>query len=269
MNRIPAPAWCLAGALLLWLGLRWFERANLYFPSRGMEADPGRIGLPFEDLRLTADDGTLVTAWFIPLKLDSPVILFCHGNGGNMSHRLDKLSLLRGAGASVLMFDYRGYGQSAGRPSEQGTYLDAEAAYRWLTENKKVPPRRIVIHGESLGAAVALELALRRPAAGLILESPFTSVVEMGQRIFPFLPVKLLVRFRYDNLAKIGRIRCPLLIMHSPSDDIVPYDMGRRLFTAAPQPKAFLEMRGSHNEGFLDTGEGYPASIRKFLSSLK
>ncbi|MDD5627901.1 MAG: alpha/beta hydrolase [Elusimicrobia bacterium] len=260
--------WWLLAVPLLWLGLRWFERANLYFPNRHLEADPGALGLPFEDLLLTAADGATVHAWFVPLRPQSPAVVFCHGNAGNISHRLDKLMALRRAGASVLLFDYRGYGRSSGRPDELGTYLDAEAAYRWLAEQKKTPAGRIVIHGESLGGAVALELALRRRPAGLILESAFTSVVEMCRHVFPFLPAELIVRFRYDSLAKIPRLSCPVLVMHSPEDDVVPYSMGRRLYDAAPGPKTFLELKGGHNEGFLDTGPAYEQAIAGFLASL-
>jgi len=249
--------------------LRWFERANLFHPSRIMEADPSALGLAFEDLRLIAADGKSVQAWFVPLRPESPVIVFCHGNAGNISHRLDKLMILRRAGASVLLFDYRGYGHSSGRPDEQGTYLDAEAAYHWLVEEKKVPAGRIVIHGESLGGAVAMELALRRRVAGLILESTFTSVVEMCEHYFPFLPANLIVRFRYDTLSKIPRLSCPVLVMHSPDDDIVPFAMGRRLFAAAPEPKTFVQMKGNHNEGFLDMGPAYENAIAGFLSHLR
>jgi fermentation-respiration switch protein FrsA (DUF1100 family) len=259
--------WLLA-IPLLWLGLRWFERVNLFSPSRGMEADPSALGLAFEDLTLAAADGTLIHAWYVPLLPRSATVIFCHGNAGNISHRLDKLMALRRAGASVLLFDYRGYGQSAGRPDELGTYLDAEAAYRWLVERKQIPAADVIVHGESLGGAVAMELALRRRAAGLILESTFTSVVEMCRHVFPILPADLVVRFRYDTLSKITKLACPLLVMHSPDDDIVPFAMGRRLFAAAPEPKTFFEMRGSHNEGFLDTGPAYENAIGRFLSGI-
>jgi hypothetical protein len=258
--------WWLLAIPLLWLGLRWFERANLYFPSRSLAADPGLLGLPFEDLRLTAADGVSIHAWFVPLKEGSPVALFCHGNAGNISGRLDKLLVLRRAGAAALFFDYRGYGRSSGRPDEQGTYQDAEAAYLWLTQVRGVPPGSIFIHGESLGGAVALELALRRKAAGLVLESTFTSVVEMCRHVFPFLPAGLLVRFRYDTLSKIPRLPCPLLLMHGPADDLVPFSMGRSLFAAAPEPKTFVELRGGHNDGFLESGPAYERAIAGFIS---
>ncbi|MBI5239778.1 MAG: alpha/beta hydrolase [Elusimicrobia bacterium] len=258
--------WWLLAIPGAWLFLRWFERANLYFPSRTLEADPGMLGLAFEDLRLAAADGTSVHAWFVPLEERSPVVLFCHGNAGNISHRLDKLLALRRAGAAALFFDYRGYGRSSGRPDEQGTYLDAEAAYLWLSEVKRVPPERLFILGESLGGAVAMELALRRRAGGLILESTFTSVVEMCRRVFPFLPARLIVRFRYDTLSKIGRLAAPLLVMHSPEDEIVPFAMGRRLYEAAPGPKTFMELRGGHNDGFMDSGPVYERALAEFIS---
>ena len=263
---IYAPIYWLAGAALLWSGLHWFEHSCIYAPSREMIAHPGSYGFPYEELTLKALDGPLINAWYVPNKPDSPVILLCHGNGGNISSRLEKLAILRKAGASVLLFDYRGYGRSAGNPSEQGTYRDAEAAYGWLTRIKNTAPERIFFHGESLGVGVAVEMALRHKPAGLIAESGFTSIVDMAGMVFPYLPGRLLVRFNYDNLSKISRVACPVLVMHSPQDDIIPYAMGRRLFEAAPQPKSFFELKGDHNEGFLDAGSGYGEAIGRFLA---
>lgn len=258
-----------AGAFLamLWVFLRWFESSNLYFPDRTLTAHPGSFGLAFEELDLTAADGVRLHGWWAPNAAESPAVIVCHGNGGNISHRLDKLMILRRAGASVLLFDYRGYGRSAGRPHEAGLYKDAEAAYDWLVETKGVPASRIVFYGESLGAAVALELALRRQGAGLIMDSSFTSTADMGRTIFPFLPMEKIVSQRYDNAAKIGRLKIPLLVMHSPQDDIVPFAMGKSLFDAAPAPKRFFEMKGNHNEGFLDSGKPYENALRDFLRS--
>jgi fermentation-respiration switch protein FrsA (DUF1100 family) len=261
----PLVYWALAG-LLFWLFLRWFERVNLYFPTKTIAIHPGTYGLKYEELRVQAEDGPEIHGWYVENKPESPVMLVSHGNAGNIGDRLDKLLIFRGAGASVLFYDYRGYGRSSGRPSEEGTYRDAEAAYRWLTEVKKIPPRRIIFYGESLGCAVALELALRHEPAGLILESGFTSTAEMARLLLPFLPVNWLVRFRYDNLSKIAKLHCPLLIMHSPQDDIVPYAMGRRNFAAAPEPKSFFELKGGHNEGFLDSGAPYEEAISRFLA---
>lgn len=252
--------------LLSWLGLRWFERASLYIPSRTVVAHPGTYGLKYEDLQLETEDGASIHGWYVEKEPKSLIILFSHGNAGNISSRMEKLVRLRKAGASVLLYDYRGYGQSRGRPTEKGTYRDGEAAYRWLTQVRKVPASRIVLHGESLGCGVAVELALRHPAAGLIIESGFTSTVDMGKLILPWLPVGALVRYRYDNLAKIGRVKVPVLVMHSPQDDIIPFAMGRRLFEAAPEPKTFFEMKGDHNEGFIDTGGAYVEALARFLA---
>ena len=263
----PVVYW-LTAALLFWIFLRWFERANLYFPSRALAAHPGSLGLKYEELKLKTEDGASIHGWYVENAPGSPVMLVSHGNAGNIGDRLDKLLLFRKAGASVLFYDYRGYGRSSGTPSEEGTYRDAEAAYRWLTAVKGAPPKRIVFYGESLGCAVAVELALRREAGGLIVESGFTSTEDMARVVFPFLPARWLIRFRYDSLAKIPRVRCPVLVMHSPQDDIVPFSMGRKLFMAAPEPKTFFELKGGHNEGFLDTGPAYEHAIRRFLASV-
>jgi fermentation-respiration switch protein FrsA (DUF1100 family) len=254
----------LAG--LLFLSVRRFESANLYFPDRALTAHPGSYGLAFEELDLLAQDGVRLHGWFIAREPGDPVILFCHGNAGNISNRLQKALIFRRAGASVLLFDYRGYGRSAGRPTEQGTYADAEAAYLFLSEKKNVPKDKIILYGESLGGGVAVETALRREAAGLILDSAFISTAEMARQIFPRLPVRWIISYKYDNLNKIPRLSLPLLVMHSPEDEIVPFAMGKRLFEAARQPKTFFEMKGDHNEGFLLTGEDYGRTVGRFIS---
>ncbi|MBI4424804.1 MAG: alpha/beta hydrolase [Elusimicrobia bacterium] len=250
---------------LCWLGLRWFERAQLFIPSREMAAHPGSFGLAYETVRLTAADGVALHGWLVPGERHAPVVLLLHGNGGNISHRAQKAALLRGLGYSVFLLDYRGYGRSEGRPSEQGTYRDAMAAFRYLREVLGVHPNRLVYYGESLGCGVAVDLALRRPPAALILESPFTSVVDMGRLVFPMLPVRWLVFHRYDNLAKIPEVAAPLLVLHSPDDEIVPFEMGRRVYEAAREPKAFAPLRGSHNDGYLEAGARYAEEVERFL----
>lgn len=257
----------LCGLAAVWIFLRWFESANLYAPNRTLTAHPGTYGLKYENLSLTAEDGPKIHGWFIPRGAGDPVMLVCHGNAGNISHRLDKALIFRKAGASVLLFDYRGYGQSGGSPSEQGTYRDAEAAYAYLTETRGIAPERIVLYGESLGCGVAVELALKHKTAGLILDSAFTSTPDMAREIFGRLPLGLIIRFRYDNLSKIPRVSCPMLIMHSRQDDIVPFRMGQALFAAAPEPKKFFEMTGGHNDGFLETGQPYADAIAERLNA--
>jgi len=254
----------LCAALLS--GCAWLNGKLIYQPRAGVEATPTQAGLPFTETWIQAADGPRLQAWLIPNASTSPVILLCHGNGGNISHRLLKAKLLRKAGASVLLFDYRGYGRSEGKPTEAGTYADGEAAYAWLRA-RGVPDSRIVFYGESLGAAVAIDLATRHRVAGLIVESGFTSALDMGRRLFPHLPVSRMIRYRYDNLAKIRRVLTPVLVMHSPDDEIVPFEMGQRLYTAAPDPKTFLELRGTHNEGFIVAAQAYVDALREFLGT--
>ena len=183
-----------------------------------------------------------------------------------ISVRLDKLLIFRGGRVRHALRLPRLRPEHR-QPGEEGTYRDADAVYKWLAA-RDVAPGRIVFYGESLGGAVAMESSLRHACGGLVLDSAFTSTVEMGKRLFPMLPVSWFVRFRYDNRSKIPRVRVPVLVMHSIQDDIVPFDMGRALFDAAPEPKTFFEMKGGHNDGFLETGPAYGEAIRSFLASL-
>lgn len=271
--------WIILGAVFVFafLALRALEQRTLYFPDSQLFAYPSALRLSYEDAFLTTMDGVKIHGWFIPAVQAPPAalrdhayaVLFCHGNAGNVSHRLDKVSRLRTLGQDWFLLDYRGYGKSEGTPSEQGTYADAEAAYRYLIEKRGMSPSRVVFYGESLGCAVAVEMAKRHPAAGLILESPFTSSVDMGKKFFPWLPVRWVTRYRYDNLSKMAAIQCPLLILHSPKDDIIPFEMGKRLFEAARPPKRFVELIGDHNEGYIDSGDVYPNALREFFLTLK
>jgi len=276
-RRLRRALFLVAVLALGWAGLRWFERAYIYFPAREFTAVPATFGLAHEELALRASDGVKLHGWFIPeapgngaaargpLAERGLVLLYCHGNAGNVSGRVHKAEVFHRLGLGVLLFDYRGYGRSAGSPSEEGTYRDAQAAWQYLAEVKRLPPEKVVIYGESLGCGVALETALRHPPGALILESAFTSIADMGHELFPWLPVRWLARTRYDNLAKIPRIRAPVLVMHSSEDRLVPFRMGRALFAAAPQPKEFFEMKGDHNEGYIETGDAYPMRVRAFL----
>jgi uncharacterized protein len=254
--------------VIAWIGMRSLETRSLYYPDRFLLVKPDPYHLVYDDVKLRAQDGTVIDAWYIPGKKQRTILL-CHGNAGNISHRIDKVLRLRESGAGVLLFDYRGYGLSEGSPSEKGTYQDAEAAYRFLTETKKIPADQIVLYGESLGCAVALEIALRHPAAGLILESPFTSTLAMAHHAFPWLPAKWTVRYRYDNLSKIPRLAMPLLILHSPQDEIIPFEMGKQLYAAAPEPKQFFQLGGGHNDGYADSGDSYINAVKDFLKSVE
>jgi len=253
----------IAGLLLL------FEKRLIYFPSRTYDVTPAQLGLPFEDVTLTAEDGVRLHGWFLPVRAARWTFLVSHGNAGNVCHRLDRTLLLQARlGASVFLYDYRGYGASEGSPDEQGTYRDARAAYRWLMERQRVPVERLVIFGESIGSAVSLDLALTHPAAALVLEAPFTSVRDMARStgLFPLAPF---VRTRYDNLAKVAGLHLPLLVLHGDHDEVVPFAQGRRLFAAAPDPKRFFAISGAgHNDTYLVGGEAYWNAVADFLGSL-
>lgn len=253
----------LGGLLLL------FETRFIYFPSRAHEATPAGLGLPSEEVLFTAEDGVRLHGWFLPVRGARWTVLLSHGNAGNISHRLDRtLFLQTRLGASVLLYDYRGYGRSEGSPDEPGTYRDARAAYRYLVERRRVPPERLVLFGESLGSAVSLDLALAHPAAALILEAPFTSVPAMARTTI-FFPLAPFVRTRYDNLEKVGRLRMPLLVLQGDHDEVVPFAQGRRLFEAAPGPKRFFAIPGAgHNDTFLVGGDAYWQAIADFLAGL-
>ncbi|MDD5008316.1 MAG: alpha/beta hydrolase [Syntrophorhabdaceae bacterium] len=254
---------------LAYLGLTvmiYFQQDGMiYVPEKTITHNPHNIGLVYEEVSVRTKDGLSISGWYIPAKNEKAVILFCHGNAGNISSRLDSIRIFNDLSLSVLIFDYRGYGRSEGRPSEAGTYLDAEAAWDYLVNVKKIPPGRIIVYGRSLGGAVAAEIALRRSPAALIVESGFTSVPDLGQKIYPWLPVRLISKFRYATIDKIGTIKCPKLIIHSRRDDIVPFEHGRALYEKASPPKEFLEIRGGHNDGFLLSGMTYTGGMEEFL----
>ncbi|MEN8200239.1 MAG: alpha/beta hydrolase [Thermodesulfobacteriota bacterium] len=237
------------------------------FPSRQVETLPSAVGLPYESVRLITGDTIHLDGWFIPVPEARGVILFCHGNAGNISHRLDSLLLFHKLGFSCLIFDYRGYGRSQGSPSEAGTYLDVDAAWKHLVESRGVAPERIVLFGRSLGAAVAAHQAAKNRPAALILESSFTSVPDMAAQLYPFLPARWLSRFDYDVRQQLQKIDCPLLVVHSRDDEIIPFSHGRALFAAARKPKDFLEIQGGHNEGFLVNSTSYSSKLEEFLST--
>jgi len=256
------------GALALYLFI--MQPRLLYYPDmpgRELEATPAAIGLAYADVALQTSDGVRLHAWFIPVANPRATLLFCHGNAGNISHRLDSLRLLHSLGLQVLIFDYRGYGLSEGGPSEKGSYRDVDAAWHYLREVRGLPEAGIIIFGRSLGAAVAADLASRTRPAAVILESAFTSVPDMAAELYPWLPVRLLSRYRYDNLGKVARIERPLLLVHSRQDEIIPIAHGERLFQHAREPKRFLELAGGHNDAFLTSRKAYTLGLKSFLDA--
>lgn len=239
----------------------------VYYPVKRIALTPSAIGLEYEDVRFTASDGERIAAWFVPAVNARGTVVMCHGNGGNIGDRLHSIELFHNLGVNVLIFDYRGYGNSSGKPSEQGTYQDALGAWDYLTQVREVSADSIIISGRSLGGAVAAWLAEQKTPAGLILEASFTSIPDIGAGIYPYLPVRLLCRYKYDTLSRISRITCPVLIAHSRDDDMIPFAHGRKLFEAATEPKGFFELSGSHNDGEEYSPELYRRKLDEFLTN--
>lgn len=265
-----------AAPILLFSFMAGLADPLVYFPSAEHDGGtPAALGLAYEDLYLETSDGVRLHGWLVPGPAaaratgdaGAPSVLFFHGNGGNISHRLDKLAVLHGLGTSVLLIDYRGYGKSRGSPNETGLYRDADAAYEELLRRGR-QPEQLVLYGESLGGTVATELASRRPVAGVVLESTPTSILAVARYHYPILPVGLLLSARYDALSRIGRLSAPVLVMHSTEDEIVPFEMGEELYAAAPEPKRLIRLRGGHNDGFLRSAQTYERALREFLTQL-
>lgn len=238
----------------------------IYFPEKEIYETPDRAGLSYEAVSFEAADGVKLSGWFVPAERPRGVVLFCHGNAGNITHRLASILVFHRLGLSTFIFDYRGYGASEGKPGEKGTYLDAEAAWRYLTEKRNLPPTEIIIFGRSLGGAIATRLAQDHKPKALIIESTFTSVPDIAANLYPFLPVRLLSRFDYNAREYIKQVDCPVLVIHSTGDDIIPFAHGRRLFEAAKEPKQFLEITGTHNDGFVTSGTRYEEGLNAFIS---
>ena len=260
----------IVGAYALMVAVLFFSQDRLLyqnnFPTRDLVTTPAQINLSYEDVTLHTEDGVALHAWWIPQPQARGTLLFFHGNAGNISHRLDSLQIFAALGLNVLILDYRGYGQSAGRPSEQGTYLDAQAAWQYLTEDRGIPAAEIVLFGRSLGAAVAAWLAARTPVVGLILESGFTSAPELAAQLYPFIPARHLVRFDYDTRAQLAAVTNPVLIIHSRDDEIIPFSHGEALYSAAPVAHELLVLRGGHNDGFLVSRSEYLRGWQDYLT---
>jgi uncharacterized protein len=266
---------CVAlGLLVLLLGfimLRYFEHSQVYHPDKLVEATGAELGRPLEDMNFRAADGVALHGWFFPAATNSArqqlAILYCHGNAGNISDRLDVCAALLQTGANLLAFDYRGYGRSQGKPNEEGTYQDAQAALAWL-KTRGFANTRIIAFGESLGGGVVSELALREKLGGLILQSTFTSIPDMGAEIFPWLPIRWLGSIKYDTLNKLSRVHVPVLIMHSQVDGLIPLAHAKRNFAAANEPKIFWELKGIHNDCLFDRPH-FIAGIDRLLETVE
>lgn len=254
-----------SGYVVLCAGVFLYQRRLIYRPSRIVHATPRDSGIACEDVSLRTADGETLAAWHAPLVSARGTVIFFHGNAGNISHRIGELAAWRSLGFSVLLPDYRGFGASSGSPSEAGLYEDAEAAWRWVTTVRGVAPDRVVIAGRSLGGAVAIESAFRHAPGALVVESTFTRLPDVAAGVYPFLPVRLLLRERFASVEKIGAIRCPKVFLHGVEDALIPISMGRALYAVAAEPKTFIETPGDHADGGLLFDPRYVAEVDDFL----
>ena len=259
----------LSVLILTWVILSFMvfinQNALIYVPSKKYLNTPEYYNLKYENYILSTKDGERINSWFIPHSNPRATLLFLHGNGGNISTRLDSINIFHKLGLSVFIIDYRGYGSSSGVPSEEGTYIDAESAWLFLKNKKHINENDIIIFGRSLGGAVAIWLAHKYRSSALIVESSFTSIIDMGRHNYPYLPISLLAKIKYPSDERISRIEVPKLFIHSKDDDIVPYKFGKKLYDLAIQPKSFLDINGLHNNGFLVSGDVYIDGIDNFF----
>lgn len=248
----------------------FLEKYIIFHPFRELEETPSSIGLKYDDIYFDTKDGVSINAWFIPAENSKGTVLFCHGNAGNISHRLDTIKIYNQLGLDFFIFDYRGYGKSGGSISENGLYLDSETAWDYLVSVKKIPPEKIVIVGRSLGASVAARLACSRTSnpAGAVIESAFLSVYDMAAYLYPWLPCRFFLRFNFPTKQYVQYIECPKLMVHSKDDEIVPFSHGKKLFELAKEPKIFLELSGGHNECYFENEKIYRKALGDFCNSV-
>ncbi len=257
----------LAYAALL-ASLYWNQASLIYLPSPVIEATPERIGLDYQEVVLRSGDGVSVHGWYLGHEHPRATLLFLHGNAGNIGHRLDTLALFHQLGLAVFIIDYRGYGESGGTPSETGIYRDAEAAWRYLTGARNLDPSQVILFGRSFGGAIAAYLASRHPHKALVLESTFTSLPEVAADHFPWAPVNWLAQERYDTRQRMSEIPGPVMIIHSPDDDIVPFAHAETLYRLAQGEKRMVVLSGDHNSGVKQNRVRYREAWESFLASL-
>jgi len=262
--------WFFPGIILLAMTTNILERWFVYYPMTRMDSDPSRIGLSYQDVNATTEDGIRIHGWFVPRQSARITVLILHGNAGNISHRLGWIQLLHELEAHVMIIDYRGYGRSEGKPFEKGLYRDARAAYEWWARERASDHSKLVLIGESLGGAVAVDLAAAVPVDGIVLQSTFTTAWDMAKTLMPVGLLQPLTGARFDSAGKIRKIRCPKLFIHGNRDEIVPFRLGRRLYEEAPPPKEFYEVAGAgHNDLLWVAGPEYPTRLRNFLDGVR
>ncbi|MCZ6879961.1 MAG: alpha/beta hydrolase [Gammaproteobacteria bacterium] len=254
--------------VLLALMLFLFQDKMVFLPNmpgRTLTATPKDAGFDFEDVTLETSDGLKLHGWYVPAAQARGVVLFLHGNAGNISHRLDSIAIFHELGLDTLIIDYRGYGRSQGKPSERGIYLDAEAAWHYLVSSRGVAADRVIVFGRSLGGAVAAWLANQYTPAALIIESSFSSALDIARKLYPFMPVRLITRLEFPVSLHVSRLQCPLLVVHSRDDEIIPFTMAETIYESAAEPKSLLEIWGDHNNGFLLSRDRYLSGLNEFI----
>lgn len=260
----------LVGAYCIWgLALLCLQPKLLYSPTHEVSFTPSDIELDYEQISFPTADGLLLQGWYVPASHPDLTVIFCHGNAGNIGHRLESIKLFHDLGLACLIFDYRGYGASQGRPTEKGTYWDVEAAYRWLTEDRGVDHNQIIVFGRSLGGSIAAYLASTWPVRGLVVESTFTSYPDIGHRLYPYFPVRLFALYRYGTADYLAKTTCPVMLIYSKDDRIIPFEFGQKLFDLANEPKQLVQISGGHNDCFLVSGDAYKRAWTQWLASLE
>jgi len=262
----------VGGAVYIGLCLLIVFRQSRYvfYPDRDVGLTPDYFGMTYDEVCIQTQDGETLMGWFVPASPPAgapppPTILFCHGNAGDIGDRVGSIKTFHDLGLNVFIFDYRGYGHSTGKPSEQGTYLDAQAAWNYLKGERGMPASSIVIAGRSLGGAVASWLAGQVHPGALYIESTVTSAPDMAAKMFPLFPTRLLCRFRYDTLANLRKVSSPVFVAHSRDDEMIPLKHGQRIHKRAREPKRFMELSGGHNDGGLDVNPACQKALIEFL----
>lgn len=255
-------------ALILLNGWMYIQQPGMiFFPTRALVEKPTDWDLKYEDISLITTDDIKLHGWYLPRQGSNKVLLFLHGNAGNISHRSESVSLFHRLGLNVFIFDYRGYGKSEGVPDEKGINKDAHSAWQFLNQNKGFDKDNIIIFGRSLGGSVATRLAADAQPGALIVESTFSSARDMANAIFPILSRLVLLRYRFNAVAYIKQVKCPVMVIHSPEDEIIPFRQGKKIYQAANDPKFFLEIKGDHNYGFMQSQPDYERNIEEFIST--
>jgi len=253
-------------ALNVWM---YFQQPRMiFYPMRELDQTPANWGLGYEDVTLNTADNVQLHGWYIPYPGSEHVLLFFHGNAGNISHRRDSIEIFHRLGLNVFIIDYRGYGKSKGTPGERGLYEDASTAWRYLTDEKGFANNQILIFGRSLGGAVAASLASGVEARGLILESTFSSAQDFARAVFPVLSRLVLTRYDFNTAENIQRVNYPVLVLHGPNDEIMPFHLGEKVFQSARKPKRFVRMQGDHNTGFLQSQPDYEQELNSWLKAI-